>query len=678
MNEDFEKPKILIVDDNPENIHLLSKNLEDDYEVMYATAGEKALEIVFSDDRPDLILLDIMMPGMDGYEVCERLKADAGTREIPVIFLTAKSQAEDETRGLALGATDYISKPFSMPVVQARISAALRLKTEMDRRVMLARELEELNKDLEARVTEKVAELRLAHEELKVSENNYRSIFENAVEGIYRSTPDGRFLTASPSMAGMLGYDSPEDLVTSVTDIGLQCYVNPDDRKSLMRTLTEDGVTRGFEIRMKKKDAEIIWCSVSARLVRDEQGQGLYIEGFCTDISRQKDAEQALRESQAQLRHAQKMEAVGTMAGGIAHDFNNILFPVLGYAEMLSDDIPEDSPMRPAVNEVIRGTLRAGDLVKQILAFTRQADQENRPLNIRPVLKEVMTLSRATLPATIGIRQDTENAYGMVMADPTRIHQIVMNLITNAFHAMEDGGTLTVTLGDADFTSDSLPGPELSPGPYVCLTVADTGVGMDAATREKIFDPYFTTKEPDRGTGLGLSVVHGIVKSYDGGIVVESEPGKGTSFQVFLPRIVSEAGNKPETEKTSLRTGNERILLVDDEESIAGMLRQMTEHLGYQTTALHSSRDALEAFRSGPDNFDIVITDMTMPGMTGDRLTAELKKIRSDVPVILCTGFSEKIAGRRASEIGVERVLMKPVGMSELADAVRDVLDNRG
>ncbi len=677
LAEDSAK-KLLIVDDRPENIHLLSKNLDDDYEVLYATSGEKALDIAFSDDRPDLILLDVIMPEMDGYEVCSRLKANIGTRDIPVIFLTGMSLAEDETRGLELGAADYISKPFSMPVVRARISAALRLKAEMDKRLTLTRQLQDLNKDLEKRVVEKVEELRLAHEDLKVSESKYRSIFENAVEGIYRATPDGRFLTASPSMARILGYDSPEALVSSVTDIALQCYANPDDRKSFMHMLTKDGVIRGFETRMKKKDASIIWGSISASLICDDQEQGLYIEGFCMDISKQKQGEQALLESEARLRQAQKMEAIGTMAGGIAHDFNNILSPVLGYTEMLADDIPEDSPQQALVSEVLKATLRARELVRQILSFSRQADHENNPVEIRSILKEVLKLSRSTLPATIEIRQDIQDMRGMVMADATRIHQIVMNLITNAFHAMEDeGGILAITLRKADFTSENLPDPKLSPGPYVCLTVADTGIGMDSATREKIFDPYFTTKKLGKGTGLGLSVVHGIVKNYGGGILLGSEPGKGTSVQICLPRIAPEAEDKTEAKDIPVRTGTERILLVDDEEPITNMLRQMAERLGYQVTTHCNSTDALEAFRSAPDNFDIVITDMTMPDMTGDRLLLELKNIRSDIPIILCTGFSGKIANRKASEIGVDRILMKPIAWNDLVNALRNVLDGQ-
>ncbi|MDM8517161.1 response regulator [Desulfobacterales bacterium HSG16] len=646
---------------------------------MYATNGEKALEIAFSDDSLDLILLDIIMPAMDGYEVCTKLKNNARTQEIPVIFLTGMSNTENEARGLALGAADYIFKPFSIPVVKARIAAVLRLKMEMNKRVMLTQELQELNKNLEKRVTEKVSELRLAHDDLKIREIKFRSIFNNAVEGIYQAAPEGVFFNASPSMARILGYDSSEELISSVTDIGMQCYVNPDDRKSLMDKLAQSGLIRGFETRMKKKNGDIIWCSISARLIRNAQGQKIYTEGFCMDISKQKKAEQALIESETRLRHSRKMEAIGTMAGGIAHDFNNILFPILGYAEMMSDDIPGDSPLQESLNQIIKGTLRAKNLVKQILAFSRQHDQENKPLKIQVILKEILKLSRSTLPATIEIRQDIDNTCGMVMADHTQVNQIIMNLITNAFHAMEDdGGILTIRLKEKDFTSDILPSPDLSTGTYVCLTISDTGIGMDKSIKEKIFDPYFTTKEVNKGTGLGLSAVHGIVKSSNGKVRVESEPGAGTSFEICLPRIVSEAENKVATEKIPVKTGSERILLIDDDRAIINMLRSMADRLGYQVVAHYNSMDALEAFRSAPDNFDIVITDMTMPHMTGDRFSVELKKIRPDIPIILCTGFSGKIEDCTASEIGVERVLMKPIAREELANAVRAILDNRG
>jgi len=263
------------------------------------------------------------------------------------------------------------------------------------------------------------------------------------------------------------------------------------------------------------------------------------------------------------------------------------------------------------------------------------------------------------------------------MADPTQIHQVAMNLITNAYHAMEDdGGTLTVTLKDVVITSDNLPDPELSPGPYICLTVADTGIGMGPLTKERIYDPYFTTKETDKGTGLGLSVVHGIIKNYNGVIAVRSEPGVGTEFNVYLPQVVSVVETKYEIKPVTVLTGNERILVVDDEEAITRMVKQMLEILGYEVTARYSSLDALEAFRAAPDKFDLVITDMTMPNMTGDKLTTQLKEIRPDIPVILCTGFSESVAVQKAKALGIDALLLKPIVRSELAETIRDVLDD--
>jgi len=373
---------------------------------------------------------------------------------------------------------------------------------------------------------------------------------------------------------------------------------------------------------------------------------------------------------------SQKMESIGTLAGGIAHDFNNILSPIIGYTELLLGDISEKSPLRISLNKVLRGALRAKDLVKQILTFSRQTDQEKRPMKVQHILKEALKLSRSILPSTIEIKQEIHQACGMIMADPTQIHQIVMNLITNAFHAMEEsGGTLTVTLKEIDLTPDNIPDANLLSGPYVCLTIADTGTGIDEKAKARLFEPYFTTKEIDKGTGLGLAVVHGIVSTYRGAIVVESAHGKGTEFKVYIPRIVSEVEVKAEIQPTTALTGNERILLVDDEEAISTMLKAMLERLGYQVTVRNSSTDTLEAFRARPDSFDLVITDMTMPNLTGDKLAIEIKKLRPNIPIILCTGFSEKISEGQSTLFGIDEVLMKPVVMIDLAKAVRNVLD---
>ena len=394
------------------------------------------------------------------------------------------------------------------------------------------------------------------------------------------------------------------------------------------------------------------------------------------DITAQKQAEQEKKTLEFQLRQAQKMEAIGTLAGGIAHDFNNILFPIMGYSEMGMIGVSKDSKIKKNFIEILNASKRAGDLVQQILTFSRQREQELRPLAAQIVIKEALRLIRSSIPSTIEIDQDIEKDHNLIMADPTQIHQVVMNLCTNAYHAMEkSGGRLSVNLKEMDLTPEDLTGLDMRPGPYLCLTVSDTGTGMDSPTMERIFDPYFTTKEKGKGTGLGLAVVHGIVKGYGGDIRVYSEPGKGTSFHVYLPVIKTDNLASEIVSDEPLQTGHEHILLIDDETQIIDMEKQMLEKLGYQVTVLTSSIDALKAFKASPDKFDLVITDMTMPNMTGDKLTGELKNIRPDIPVILCTGFSEKISKESAGALGVAGFLMKPVLMKDLARTIREVLN---
>lgn len=377
-----------------------------------------------------------------------------------------------------------------------------------------------------------------------------------------------------------------------------------------------------------------------------------------------------------QLRHLQKMEAIGALAGGIAHDFNNILFPIVGFAEMLEDDLPEGSPQHECVSEIITGTKRARDLVKQILSFSRQVETEVKPVSPRIILKEVIKLIRATIPTTIEIRQDIDPSGHLIMADPTQIHQIAMNLITNAYHAMGDsGGTLSVSLKNVDMAQATEGATILKAGPHVQLTISDTGTGMDEATAAKIFDPYFTTKSKDRGTGLGLSVVHGIVQSYGGEIKVRSQPDRGTTFDIYLPavRMKSDAG-KHRLPRV-LPTGDERILLVDDEEQVLRLVKKMLQRLGYHVDALTSSPDALETVKSRPDAYDLVITDMTMPHLTGDKLARKIMTVAPGMPVMICTGFSELITPQLAESIGIKGYLMKPVVQSVMARSVRKVLD---
>ncbi len=377
------------------------------------------------------------------------------------------------------------------------------------------------------------------------------------------------------------------------------------------------------------------------------------------------------------LRQTQKMEAIGTLAGGIAHDFNNILFPILGYTEMLLAEIPEDSPFKKPLSRIYTGSIRARDLVKQILTFARQDTSELKLMKIQPVIKEAIKLIRSTIPTSIEIKQEISPDCGAVRADPTQIHQIIMNLATNAYHAMAAaGGQLTIILKEINTDGSGLNDHDITPGLYVCLTVGDTGPGINKDIVNKIFDPFFTTKEKGKGTGMGLSVVHGIVKSMNGAIRVYSEPGKGAEFHVYLPVIKSDYEKQPVLSMGPVRGGIEHVLLVDDEETILIMETQMLKYLGYRVTSRNSSLEALEAFRFNPDQFDLVITDMAMPNMSGDKLTVELMKIRPDIPIILCTGFSEIMSETKAASLGIKGFLLKPVVMKDLARKIREVLDN--
>ncbi|MFA6498710.1 MAG: GAF domain-containing protein [Desulfurivibrionaceae bacterium] len=383
---------------------------------------------------------------------------------------------------------------------------------------------------------------------------------------------------------------------------------------------------------------------------------------------------------EARLRQSQKMEAIGTLAGGIAHDFNNILAPILGYTELALTRVSPADALATDLQQVIKGAMRAKELVAQILAFSRQSPKERKPLQPHLVVKEALKLLRASLPSTIEIREEISEC-GAILADPTQLHQIIMNLCTNAYQAMRTKGgilgvsLMKVTVGEEDSKVASF---ELAPGDYVLLEVSDTGYGMDQATLARIFEPYFTTKPTGEGTGLGLSVVHGIVKSHQGQITVYSEPGRGTNCHVYLPRV-AEAPALPigAVCRETIPTGTERLLVVDDEEMITDMLRIILQNLGYQVTVSNISPEALTLMKQDPAAFDLLITDMTMPSLTGYELAQKALALRPDLPIILCTGFSELINKEQAQAMGIRIYLMKPVSVRELAQAVRTALDKR-
>jgi PAS domain S-box-containing protein len=428
-----------------------------------------------------------------------------------------------------------------------------------------------------------------------------------------------------------------------------------------------------FEIQPANGEEPKIIKSIG-ELVRSPEGKPLKVNGVIQNITQQKKSENEKSLLEKQLRQSQKLKSIGLLAGGIAHDFNNILTSIIGYATLALDDVEKGTEIEDSLQEVYKGGMRATSLVKQILTFARQSDVELFPITAATTIRDALKLIRSVIPTTIEISESIDSK-ALILADVTQLHQILMNLCTNAAHAMEDnGGLIEVTLKDSYIDSSVSSKPEgLSAGHYVVLSVSDSGTGIKPEVLASIFDPYYTTKSDGKGTGMGLAIVHGIVKSYKGEITVDTVEGKGTTFAVYLPVT----GKKPELgpyEKVSITGGTERILLVDDEPAILGAVNRMLSGLGYDITTCSNGLEAIEIFRAAPNNYDVLITDMNMPQMAGDRLATEALKIRSDIKIILCTGYSDKITEKSSEQIGIKAFAYKPVVKADLARLIRQVL----
>lgn len=488
---------------------------------------------------------------------------------------------------------------------------------------------------------------------------------EQAAESVIVSARPGTIQYVNPAFEQLSGFTRKEI-------VGKNFRILKSDRhdesfyKEMWDVISSGEIWSGH-ITNRMKDDTLREFETKISPVRDSSGEVVNFVSVSRDVTQ----EIAL---QAQLQQTQKMQAIGTLAGGIAHDFNNILAAVIGYTEIAIADVEKGGLLHDNLKEVLKAGERAKDLVNQILTFSRQSEQDLKPIKVELIVKEVLKLIRASLPATIEIHQDLKSN-AAVLGNDTKIHQVLMNLCTNAAHAMgEKGGMLDVSLADVELDADyAAKHFDIKPGPYLKLSVRDTGQGISSDLLGQIFDPFFTTKQQGEGTGMGLSVVHGIVKSHGGTISVYSEPGEGSIFNVYLPAIESSSEQKAREEKP-VPTGTERILFVDDEQALVNMGKQLLESLGYEVTIRSSSIEALELFKVQPDKFDLVITDLTMPNMTGDELAQKLMAIRPDIPVILCTGFSTKMTAEKTKKMGIRAFVLKPVIKQDIAETIRKVL----
>ena len=636
------------------------------YQLDYASQGKEGYEKVkqaLRQEQPyQLAFVDMRMPpGWDGLETIETIwQVDP---HIQIVICTAYSDYSWEEITERLGVSDnllILKKPFDVAEV-AQLASALTEKWHLKRQAGF--KLEEMEQEVKKRTRALVE----AKERLRESERFLSVVFDSIQNGISVLDPELNIVRANQTMRDWYAHVIPLE--------GKKCYEayhgrsKPCDVCPTIRAINTGKIEMN-EVPLTQADGVAGALELFAFPMRNESGKVTGVVEYVSDITERKRLE-------AQLQQSHKMEAIGTLTGGIAHDFNNILGIILGNLELALDDVPEWNRAKFNLEEIRTASLRAKDVVRQLLSFARKTGLEKKPTNIIPFVKESLNLMRSSIPTSIEIFQNIAKDVDTILADPTQINQVLINLCTNADHAMPDGGMLEVSLKNVELDEDtSAQYPDLDPGRYVNLTVSDTGQGINPEFKDRIFDPYFTTKEVGKGTGMGLSVVHGIVKSHGGAISVDSEFGRGTAFSIFFPVVEEEAVIETDTIE-ELPTGSERILFVDDEESMVYIGRNRLERFGYKIEAKTSPVEALELFRNNADQFDLVITDMTMPQMTGVQLAQKLLEIRPDIPIIICTGFSAKVDGEKAKKIGIRQYIEKPLNRSDLAKLVRKVLDEK-
>lgn len=632
---------VLIIDDNPFDRELVKESLLVDSSGfnLLEVASQKDLEKTLSQSDIDIILTDYNILNYTGLEVTDFIFSHYP--DMPVIMLTGTGSEEIAVEAMKRGVCDYVIKTAShikkLPLTIQKVLTYQKLRIEKEEAVykeLLAKKAWERTFNA---ITDPIL---ILNPDLSIKQVN-----EAALRPEF-----------SPEKTSKLHCYDFFDCAQKCTDCPLQSDRPTKKPATLEVTPSSTGKTYHVNIypvlNAENEVAEIV----------------LYAKDITKDIMLRK-----------QLEQAQKMEAIGTLAGGIAHDFNNILSAIFGATNLAMQDVEKDSEIAEYLTMIQESGKRAAELVKQVLTFSRKNTVELQPLLPHLIVKEAMKMLHSTLPSTVSITEEIDAQCGEIIADPTHIHQIIVNLVTNAFHSLEnETGSLSVNMSRKELTQQDAQNPEEIPGPYVVLTVSDTGHGMDQSTIERIFEPFFTTKEVGKGTGMGLSIIYGLVKDYNGFIRVESEPGKGSTFQVYFPALQQPQVEQEKQEDAGpIPTGTERIMLIDDEEALVSMYNRLLERLGYTVTTFSNGRTALEAFQSAPEDVDLILSDQAMPGLAGADMAREILATKPNFPIVLLTGFSSAVSEEEALNMGIKKYMRKPVDMAELGRVVRQLLDEK-
>ncbi|MDF7797893.1 response regulator [Pontiellaceae bacterium B1224] len=748
--------KILIAEDNAFSRTLLKKTLSKaGYEVIAVENGDVAWDVLQQDDPPKLALIDWMMPGISGIELCRKIRKIDSPIPVYIILLTAKTDKEDVLEGFAAGADDFIKKPFDSGELLARIQVGRRLVEQQallyclidsipdpiymkDSRGMylgcnsayarfVGTEPDQIYASSSTDVLPAEQAKKMHMEDLRVLANGKTLQTEGWVtssggQQVYHETVKIPYLESAAGSTGMIGISrdltkriemeqemkrlavaveqSTESIM--ITDVnGIIQYVNaafeeisgyspeevvgqrPDVLNSgkhessffeKLWTTISGGHTWAGELINKKKDGSLYIEEAVIYPIRGDGDKMINYVSISRDITQE-------REIEKHLRQQQKMNAIGELAGGVSHDFNNILTAILGYVALCMNSVDEESKVYGYLKEIVKAGDRATKLVRQILTFSRQDEQEFQPLELQPIIDDSLSMVQTTMKKNIIVDLDIDESCGPILGDTTQLQQVMINLCTNAAHALakEQQGKLSVSLGQVEILNRKPDEQtvELEPGYYACITVKDTGCGMPPEVVERIFEPYFTTKKKGEGTGFGLSIVHGIVRKHRGEISVISEEGLGTIFTLYFPLLMDSVQQKETAEEKSVPVGCGRLLFVDDDEAILSMGREILESFGYSVVTATNGRRALEIFRQDPASFDVLITDYSMPESNGHALIKAALEIRKDIPAILCSGFMDKVEGEDLRKLGHAAYMSKPIDWRELSRTIQSEISAR-